>query len=366
MSTKKILYIITLAELGGAQANLFDLIEGFHTHYDVHLATSSLGPLTETTQNLGVPVHLLPDLQRAINLIIDSRAVKECIKLIRQLKPDVIHAHSSKAGLVARLAAKATDTPIVFTAHGWGFKPGVPPIRRGVVWTTELLTTPLITKIVCPSLYDKRLAEQYLVGNKNRLVTIPYGLPPTAPSASPTQEPINIIMTARFHEPKEQRVLLRAFAKIQPVTAKLILVGGGDELSLSQDLASELGITDKVEFLGDRTDVPDLLAQSQIFVLLSRYECLPISILEAMRAGLPVIGSNVGGVSEEIEHGVTGFLTPRSDVETVAGALNILIAHPDLRQKMGQAGQQKFLAEFTLNRMLTRMDDLYRSIISRN
>jgi glycosyltransferase involved in cell wall biosynthesis len=291
MAVKKVLlYMITQSEIGGAQSNVLDLIRGFQQDYDVHLATRIKGPLTESVAAINVPLHLLPHLVRPINLLHDYHAVKECISLIREIKPDVIHAHSSKAGLIARVAGWICKVPVVFTAHGWGFSLGNPPIRRLIALLSEKLAAPLGKKIICVSESDRQLALSLGVGSQNSLVTVRYGIGNIPVSlANPAQNPARLIMVARFNEQKDQATLLKAIAQLNDRHIHLDLVGSGPAWESCKDLAKSLGIEDQVSFLGDRRDVPDLLAQSQIFILSTHYEGLPISILEAMRAGLPVV-----------------------------------------------------------------------------
>ncbi len=123
-------------------------------------------------------------------------------------------------------------------------------------------------------------------------------------------------MVARFTDFKDHGVLLRAFARV-PEGIRLKLVGDGETLDAARKLAEDLGIRGRVEFKGSRGDVPEILAQSDIFVLASKTETLPISILEAMRAGLPVVASDVGGVSEEVVDGETGILVSPGSVERI-------------------------------------------------
>lgn len=364
MPEPTILYCITLPDLGGAQSHVLELLRGFRGRYRLQLATSAAGPLTRAAADLGIPVSLLPSLGRAIDPLGDLRAVAACADLIGRLRPALVHFHSSKAGLVGRVAAWRAGVPAVFTAHGWGFKPGVPPARRALVWASEAGVARLAARIICVSEYDRQLAWRYVPHSRQRLVAIHNGLDDHPARATPQRQPVRIIMTARFHEPKEQQLLLRAFARLGSRDAELLLVGDGPELAASQALARELQIDTRVRFLGDRPDVPELLAQAQIFTLLSRYEGLPVSILEAMRAGLPVIASDVGGVAEELAHGSSGLLVPRGDVAAVAAALGTLVADPALRARMGAAGRQRFLDRFTRDRMLARTDAVYQSVLA--
>ncbi|MBC1280907.1 glycosyltransferase family 4 protein [Nostoc sp. UCD121] len=360
--------MITQSELGGAQSNIIDLIKGFKQDYDVHLATRVEGPLTESVKAINVPVHLFPNLVRPINLLNDYRAIQECLSLIHVIKPDIVHAHSSKAGLVARLASCKYQVPVVFTAHGWGFSSGNPLIRRWIALLSEKLAAPLAKKIICVSESDRQLALSLGVGNQNSLVTVRYGISninTPIPIANPAKDLPRLIMVARFNEQKDQYTLLKAIAQLSNYPIHLDLVGSGSSLEACKTLAQSLGIADQVSFLGDRTDVPNLLAQSQIFILSTHYEGLPISILEAMRAGLPIIATSVNGIPEEVVHGKTGFLVPRQDVQALADALKTLIQSPETRQRMGEAGRQKFLQEFTVEQMINETRTIYEQVLEK-
>ena len=360
----KILYIITQSVLGGAQANVYDLIANFSKDNEVHLATGDSGPLTENVIELGVTVHILPNLTRNIQLFGDFNAVKKCISLIHQIKPDIIHAHSSKAGVVARVAGWICKVPVVFTAHGWGFTPGTPNKRRIVALIAEKLLAPLTAKLICVSENDRQLALSLGVGSKNSLVTVRYGIGNIPVSlADPALNPARLIMVARFNEQKDQATLLKAISQLNDHSIHLDLVGSGPSWESCKDLAKSLAIEDQVSFLGDRRDVPDLLAQFQIFILSTNYEGLPISILEAMRSGLPVVATSVNGIPEEVEHGKTGLLVPRHDVQALADALQTLIQSPEIRQQMGKAGRQKFEQEFTVDRMIAETKAIYDQIL---
>lgn len=362
---KVILYIITKSELGGAQKNVYDLISNFQKGYEVHLATAVNGQLTEKAIALGVKVHLIPNLTRSINLFNDFLAVKQCISLINIIKPDIIHTHSSKAGVVARIAGWMCKVPTVFTAHGWGFTHGTPKLRRKIALVSEKLLAPLTAKIICVSESDRQLALKFAVGTQQSLVTIYNGVSDIRMSiADASAQPPRLIMVARFNEQKDQSTLLKSIAKLKNLDFHVDFVGSGISMEECKALAQSLEITNKVYFLGDRTDVPNLLAQSQIFILSTHYEGFPISILEAMRAGLPVVATSVNGIPEQVERDKTGLLVPHEDVETLANALSKLIDSPQMRQQMGEAGRQKFVQEFIVERMVTEVQAVYEEILN--
>ncbi len=169
-------------------------------------------------------------------------------------------------------------------------------------------------------------------------------------------------MTARFQEPKDHETLFRALTTLPEV--EVDLVGDGPDMEEAMALANRLQLGPRVHFLGQRLDVPEILARSHIFVLCSRWEGFPRSTLEAMRAGLPVVVSNVGGAPEAISEGVTGFLVNPQDREHLAERLRDLVRSPDLRRKMGQAGRDRYEAEFSFGTMLDRTLALQQHIVS--
>ena len=370
----RILYVITKSELGGAQSHVADLIEGlaasarFKGGLELHVAASVEGPLTERARAVGAGVHLLPRLQRSVNPVVDLAAVRECAGVIRRVQPDLVHAHSSKAGAVVRLAGHRTGVPVIFTAHGWGFSPGAPCARRALARLVEKALAPLSARIICVCDSDRQLALQLRVARAKTLVTIHNGIAPEAEQARPQTQPPRFIMVARFSEQKDQTTLLHAVSLLEregdPHDYGVDLVGTGPWFERLQELARDLDVLSRVCFLGDRHDVPELLAASQAFVLASHYEGLPISIMEAMRAGLPVIASDVSGVKEEVAHGQTGLLVPPRDAPALAGAMKAFIEDPARRQAMGLAGRQKFEREFTRDRMLSRIEELYREVLN--
>jgi len=129
-------------------------------------------------------------------------------------------------------------------------------------------------------------------------------------------------------------------------------------------LALELGLSQRIRFLGARQDVAEILAGAQVFILASHWEGFPRSILEAMRAGLPVIASNVGGVREAVIHGKTGLLVPRGDVPALREAIEALLINPDSRIRMGELGRKRYEAHFTFDRMVEETLAVYESVLA--
>lgn len=265
------------------------------------------------------------------------------------------------------MGARLAGVPAVFTAHGWAFSEGIPQPRRWVMLQAERLAAHWAERIICVSEYDRRLALQYGVGRPEQLVTVHNGIPPVADSlwAKPGEGGnVRLVMVARFSPPKDPFLLLRALAGLKGCTWELWFVGGGELEELAREESTRLGLGDRVCFLGTRRDVAELLARCHIFVLISNWEGLPLTVLEAMRAGLPVVASDVGGVGEAVVDGVTGFLVPRGDVRLLRERLKVLLENPELRARMGAAGYERFRKHFTVDRMVARTKEVYYEVLS--
>jgi len=361
-----ILYIVTRAERGGAQTHVLDLASALRGEFDVAVATGEEGFLTEACRERAIPLYVVPHLQREIMPLRDALALWEIRKLIRQLQPDLIHAHTFKAGFLGRLAGRMLGIPSIYTIHAWLY--GTPAVSRlcsALSGPCERIAAHWCESIVAVSHAGARIIRKHKIGAPSKLVTIHNGIPDADETVriSADRPPV-ITMVSRFIEGKDHELLLRAFASVDP-GPRLCLVGDGPKRGSAESLARELGIQDRVDFLGDRSDVPSLLAASDVFVLASKSEMLPISILEAMRAGLPVIASDVGGVGEAVVHGETGFLVPSGSVSALAKALTDLTADVDLRRRMGHSARQRFTEQFISSRMDERTRSLYWEVLLR-
>ncbi len=237
--------------------------------------------------------------------------------------------------------------------------------RKLVAVPSEWLAARTGGDIICVSGYDRQLARRYAIAPDVRLHTVWNGIEDVAERAKPGANAIPvIIMVARFAAPKDHALLLRAVAMIGDLPCRLRLVGDGPLLPEAKLLASNLAIEDRVEFMGSRTDVTALLGKADIFVLASRFEGLPISILEAMRAGLPVVASNVGGVPELVNE-ETGILVVQEDVAALAEALKRLLGDPALASGMGAKGRERYEKDFRAIAMIEKTLTIYQACLAR-
>jgi glycosyltransferase involved in cell wall biosynthesis len=283
-------------------------------------------------------------------------AWRQLTALFRELRPDLVSTHSSKAGWLGRLAARPLRIPVIFTAHGWAFTEGVPQPQRAAYALAERLMSPLADHIITVSEYDRALALEHRIAPAGKITCIHNGvqdlLGPGAVARQLEARPVRILMLGRFAAQKDHASLLHALAGMQDQPWRLDLAGDGPDQAKVEALATELGLVGRVRFLGVRHDVVDLLRQSDILALISRWEGLPYSILEAMSCGLPVVASRVGGVPEAVIDGETGILVPRDHTAALCSALAALISDPERRHRLGTAGRRRYETAFRFERML--------------
>jgi glycosyltransferase involved in cell wall biosynthesis len=186
-----------------------------------------------------------------------------------------------------------------------------------------------------------------------------------APRARLEGDPPRIVTVGRLAAPKDALTLVRALAALGPLPFRAVLVGDGPDRAEVEAAVRSLGLADRVELAGSRADVPDLLAAADLFVLSSRSEGAPFSILEAMAAGLPVVASEVGGVAELVAHGETGLLVPAGDPAPLADALRTLLVDPGLRSRLGAAGRARARERFDLRALRGAHVELYARELAR-
>jgi glycosyltransferase involved in cell wall biosynthesis len=364
----KIAYIVTTASpIGGAQIHVRDLAGAAAAQgHSASVITSGSGAFIEDLRRLGIPVRVLRHLGVPIHPLRDLRALREIHAALVELRPDLIAAHSSKAGILGRLAGRSLRVPVIFTVHGWAFTPGVPSLQAAVYRQAERLVAPLATKFITVSEYDRQLGLAARIAGADRMVTVHNGMPDIAEDrrADPGRVPVRLVMVARFGAQKDHATLFRALAELRDHRWELHLVGEGPLMGEMQALARELGVAERVQFLGQRNDVDRILSQSQISLLVTNWEGFPLSILEAMRAGLPVIASSVGGVSESVIEEETGYLVPRGDARRLRDRIERLLTSPELRVRLGGNGRVRYQREFTLTHSVNRTLDVYRDVLA--
>lgn len=360
----KIAYVITrMDELGGPQIHLRDLATRLTPMgHQVHIISGTDGPILHDLTTRGLATcHVLPDMMRAIKPWREPLALYHLYRLLRQIRPDLVSCHSSKAGVLGRAAAFLGGYKCVFTVHGWAFTDNVPRLKRMLYRAIETLMSPFCARILTVSDYDRRIGQHAWVAPARKMVTVHNGmsdiqLPPRGAHTGPCR----LIMVARFAEQKDHRLLIDALATLRHLDWQVDLVGNGDTSVVAEQIA-RLGLSDRVHVLGQRgnAEVTARLSASDIFLLITHWEGFPRSIIEAMRAGLPVIATSVAGVPEAVVDGVTGHLVPHGDAVAVADAITDLVQNHYKRLDLGQAGRARFEQYFTFDHMFAQTCQIY-------
>jgi glycosyltransferase involved in cell wall biosynthesis len=353
---RSVLFVITRGDsIGGGQIHVRDLARALQARgVDVTVAAGTGSALQDELDATGIRHVHIPGLQRSINPLGDLIAIAALRRRIRRLKPELVSCHTAKAGLVGRAAAFLEGVPAVFTAHGWQFAEGISPWQKAVVLAVEFVLARLARRIITVSGYDRGLALRYKLAVSGKVVLVHNGMPwLEPPSHTAFSAEIKLVMVARFQEQKDHRTLLRALEPLADLPWTLELIGDGPGKDEVETAVRERGWNDRVRFPGQVLDVPARLAASDIFVLASLWEGFPRSILEAMRARLPVIASDVGGVREAVT-AETGIVVPARDAAALTSALGSLLADAALRRSLGNAGRARYEAEFTFEAMLKK------------
>jgi glycosyltransferase involved in cell wall biosynthesis len=282
-------------------------------------------------------------------------------------RADIVHGHSSKAGFLARLAARLRgrrDT-CLFTPHGWSFW-SAGGRRADAYLTLERRAAHWCSAILAVSTHERDAGLAAGVGRRAQYRVIPNGVDLERFAAVPAPVPGRVVMIARLAPPKRPDLAVRALARIRDTVsaAELHLVGDGPGRVAVERLAAELGLAAAVHVLGSRDDVPAILASAACLVLATDYEGCPLSVLEAMAAGVPVVAAAVGGVPEVVVDGETGILSPPGAVEPLARAVTELLRDSSLAGRMGASGRERARQRYSLARMAGDTVGVYEELLA--
>lgn len=328
------------------------------------------GPFEGSPPELPAEVVRL-DMVRAVSPGADTRAVAEAARLLRRVRPDLVHAHSSKAGAVGRLARPAFPRiPLVYTPHGYAFAGYMASAgERRRYRAVERMLAPLASIVLCVCEAERRLAAAIGPASRTRVVHsgIPDLIPVSpAPGAAGLQAGGPVVGVLTLLRPgKGIETLIDAMPAVlarHPHTTFVVAGEGPDRAQLSER-ARERRVDGALRVIGPTSGPEPLLAATDLFVSASWAESFPYNILEAMAASLPVVATDVGGTSEAVVDGVTGTLVPPRDPHALAEAVSGLLDDPARRESLGLAGRARQLELFTLDRMIDETIDVYRALV---
>jgi glycosyltransferase involved in cell wall biosynthesis len=346
-------------------------------------AVCSPGEAIPEVESAGITIQRIP-ISRRIAPLRDLISLWRLSCYLRREKVDIVHAHTPKAGLLARLAARLVGVPIiVYTVHGFYFHDDMPWLPRNFYVLLEKVGAWCCNMLLPVSSEDVRtaVAKKIAPAEKVRYLGGGIDIDDFRPGRFSLEEirrrraefgiPADAVVVgivARMVREKGYLEMFEAFAKLMTKFPKLYLlqIGGQDREkvdAISPDSAEPYAIMDHARFLGDRGDVPDLLQLMDILALPSYREGLPVSLMEASASGLPVVSTRVRGCREVVVDGETGLLVSARDASGLAAALEKLIVSPEMRARMGAAGRQRVVQHYDQRRMFRIVLETYRGLL---
>ncbi len=372
---KKILYLITKSNWGGAQRYVYDIATNLpRDRFDVVVALGGDGELATKLAKAGIRVSTIPGLQRDISFSKELKSFGEIWQIIKTERPDVLHVNSSKAGGLGAFAGRLLRVPkIIYSAHGWAFNEDRGAISQFIVGFFHWLTIMLAHVTIAVSNAIKHQMKWPLAQRK--LVVVQNGRPQTdfldrvtaravcvatcpALTAFATDTWTGTI--AELHPIKRHDVAIDTIQQLVATGKNIrhIIIGAGELEAELQARITKAGLTEHVFLLGSIHEAATLLRAFDIFVLPSRSEALAYTVIEAAQAGLPIVASRVGGIPEIITNGWDGLLIESGSVPDLQNAIETLLDNPELQKKLAAAAAVRG-RHFSLERMILETTAVY-------
>ncbi len=380
MRRLNVLHAITKLELGGAQENtLYTLRNLDRERYNLFLAANDEGILIERARELkDAKAFFIPELIRPINPLKDLIALIKLFHFCKREKIDIIHTHSSKAGILGRSAARLAKVPIIIhTIHGWGFYPKQNFLKRRPFIFLEKMTSKITDRLIAVSQANIKTGIQDRIGRKEKYTLIRSGIKPSRfqnvevniaekrKELSLDPDTKVVAMIAPFKPQKAPLDFVKVANQViekRPET-QFLLIGDGELRSEIERLIKALNLEKKVILTGWRRDISQILKVMNILVLTSRWEGLPRVFPEAMASELPIVATKVDGAPEAIEEGVNGFLVSVGDIRGMTEKIITLLDNPEMAKEMGKKGRERVFPEFDIDLMVEKIDNLYQGLI---
>jgi len=374
----RVCHIITLLELGGAQQNTLHTVANLdRSRFEPILVAGRGGILDgEARRIAGLETLFLRDLVREVDPVRDLGALVRLTAFLRERRPEIVHTHSSKAGILGRWAAFLAGVPVIIhTIHGFGITPEQGRALRWLFQSLESATSAVTTRFLAVSkanleegvaagLFPREKAvlvrsgvdlASFRNGASQGNLRDALGIPPSAPVAGmvaclkPQKAPLDYVAVA-------ERVARRVPG------AHFLLVGDGELRPRVEEAVVRSGLGGRFHILGWRRDIPSILKNLSVLVLTSLWEGLPRVVPEAMAAGLPVVATRVDGTPEAVREGETGYLADPHDIETLAERVTGLLVDPALARRMGERALEE-AGEFDIDAMVRRQESVYRQVL---
>jgi glycosyltransferase involved in cell wall biosynthesis len=381
----RVLALITHLDVGGASDAAVNACAFVDRDQFASLLVCGPSPdeesdVTGRARDLGVELVTMPSLVRSIDPARDLRAVRSTRRLIREVQPDIVHTHSSKAGFVGRLAARREQVPVVIhTVHGWSFHEYMSRSRRALFVGVERLAARWTDRIVAVSELDraKGLAAGIASAERYSVIHELNDLEPFLRAAARDRESARarlgvapdarlIGTVGRLSDQKDPSTFVQTAAAVaaEVPEARFVWVGHGPLLGQAEQLAADAGLGERFLFTGARSDVAEILPSFDVFLLTSLWEGMPLVIPQAMACGVPVVASTADGNRELVRDGDNGLLAPPREPARFARRVIELLHDADLRERVVRGGLETAM-EFTLAHTIPQLEQLYTECANR-
>jgi glycosyltransferase involved in cell wall biosynthesis len=383
----RVLRVIARLNMGGPAIHVANLAAGLADRgYHTTLVAGSLArgedSMAFLADRLGVSVVSVPEIQREVSFLHDARSIARVASLIRELRPHILHTHTAKAGAIGRLAAlsagDARPPVVVHTFHGHVLKGYFDAPRTAFFRQIEreLARASDALVAVSPEVRDELVALG--VAPREKFAVVRLGIPLDERLSDATADldyrrlygirPRSFVVgwVGRMTAVKDTGATLEILHALRRrgVDAVLCMVGDGPDRERLEALAHDLGIAKLCFFVGYQPEVAGFYRLFDAFLLPSLNEGTPVSAIEALAAGTPVVANRVGGLPDVVRDGVDGYLVTAGDVEGAAGKLELLARDARLRRKLGASGRARVLERYSVARLVDDVDRLYRSLLS--
>ena len=384
MTKKSILYIITKSVWGGAAKYVYDLSINLSGDFDVSIAAGGKDKLYKKAKKANIPYYKIINFQRTINPLKDVFAFFEILSLLFQLKPDVIHVNSSKAGGIVGVAGwcyrvfSNKKIKLIFTAHGWAINEDRSKYQIKLIKFFSKITSIFYDKIICVSEYDRQIAIKNKITCEKKLITIHNGIDIkninflskeqaqkklfNLSAGDLTKEgktyPLVIGTIAEWTRNKGLKYLLKAIKRIKNKRINVILIGSGE----NPDKEKMYELTERHKNINLIEYIPNAVKYIKafdIFVLPSIKEGLPYTILEAISAKVPVIATNVGGIPEILSSNLIQSKNSRILAEKITELIDEINNNPEKIKRTIQENRNKAEQEFNIEKMIEKTKNLY-------
>ncbi|MFN3550540.1 MAG: glycosyltransferase family 4 protein [Endomicrobiia bacterium] len=394
----KVLHIITKLELGGAQQNTLYTVENLNKEkFDVCLISGCGGILDEKAKLISktknVKLFFVKNLIREINPIKDFIALIELIILLNKIKPDIVHTHSSKAGILGRWATffvnviykirNKKNVKIIHTFHGFAFSAYHKFFIRWVYIFLEFFTAIISDKLIFVSNDNIKTAKMYKIGNLKKYILIRSGIKISNFYVSDKDKSLRFLKKEELGILEAEKVIttigpfkpqknLSDFIKIAKIISdklsemkiRFLIIGDGEQRNFLISLSKKLNVEEKIKFLSWQKNVKEFLVITDIFVMTSLWEGLPRSAVEALVCGVPVVAYSVDGLNDIIKSGTNGFLVKPKDIFSLAEKIIFLLTNNEVYNNIKKNTTQTIDKSFDIDYMVLQQENLYFELTS--